>query len=153
MWETVSTCYISRELYINVLPRFLLLIPFLLAPCSINLCNVVIIALLQYRWQCPRKIWSKSCVLIGYLSGKDLPIFLLLCFIDLDFLSVHNNAKKELSQFPAILTSRIYRRVMEGLNGVIAFTITVNPKWHKITHWKNETFLWLFSFYQLFGKL
>ena len=52
---------------------------------------------------------------------------------------------------------------MEGLNGVMAFTansenfgyftVTVNLKWHKITHWKNETFLWLFSFYQLFGEL
>ena len=28
-------------------------------------------------------------------------------FMDLDFVSVHKNAKKELSQYPAILTSRL----------------------------------------------
>ena len=43
----------------------------------------------------------ESCAVISYLSRQDGPF----CeFMDLDFVSIHKHAKKELDQYPAILT-------------------------------------------------
>ena len=39
------------------------------------------------------------------------PRSLFCVFMDLDFVSVHKNAKRELSQYPAILTSRLVNNI------------------------------------------
>ena len=38
---------------------------------------------------------------------QDIGLVLFCVFMDLDFVSVHKHAKKELGQYPAILTSRL----------------------------------------------
>ena len=55
------------------------------------------------------------------LFGQDgwiLASFFFCVFMDLDFVSVHKNAKKELGQYPAILTSRL-------VNNAYVFCLTI----------------------------
>jgi len=57
----------------------------------------------------PRKPYNKSFI-DQSLFGQDgwiLASFFFSEFMDLDFVSVHKHAKKELSQYPAILTSHL----------------------------------------------
>ena len=39
------------------------------------------------------------------------PSFSFCVFMDLDFVSIHKNAKRELGQYPAILTSRLVNNI------------------------------------------
>ena len=50
--------------------------------------------------------WPRS--LFAFLGFMDL---FFLGFMDLDFVSVHKNAERELSQYPAILTSRLVNNI------------------------------------------
>ena len=40
-------------------------------------------------------------------ENRELASFFFCVFMDLDFVMVHKNAKKELGEYPAILTSRL----------------------------------------------
>ena len=92
---------------------------------------------LLYDWFGTQARWSESCVLIGYRSGRNGPILpawdcprwsrkknfsfrpynksiiykacsaFVYVFIDLDSVSINKNSKKELGQYPAILTSHL----------------------------------------------
>ena len=57
-----------------------------------------------------QKPYNKSFIYWPSLFGQDgwiLASFFFCEFMDLDFVSVHKHAKKELGQYPAILTSRL----------------------------------------------
>ena len=71
----------------------------------------------NFTWAtgCPSGDWSlKIKICMGYwpsLFGQDgwiLASFFFCVFMDLDFVSVHKHAKKELGQYPAILTEQAW---------------------------------------------
>ena len=45
------------------------------------------------------------------LRWLDIGLVLFCVIINLDFVSVHKNAKKEFGQYPAILTSRLVKNI------------------------------------------
>ena len=77
---------------------------------------------------------TRACVLLFWRSlfGKDgwiLPLFFFCAFVDLDFATVHENAKKELGKCSATLTSPLFNNayvlhtLMICAAGCLAFPI------------------------------
>ena len=73
-------------------------------------------------------------------DGWILALFFYCEFIDLDFVSVHNHAEKELGQYPAILTSHLVNNpyVMTGhyeffspLNGTFELRVKLRARGRK----------------------
>ena len=93
----------------NFFPSRAVLCPVLFCCCSFNL---------------KVKLYNKSFIdqacsvkMAGYW-----PRSFFCVFMDLDFVSVHKNAKKELGQYPAILTSRLVNNAY--ILGAVIYSFT-----------------------------